>query len=136
MLIRLLSVVILVPLAEILVLIESGRLIGVWPTVLLVVLTGIAGSWLLRHQGLAVLGQIQAELATGQLPGGTLLDGALVLAGGLLLLTPGFCTDLAGFTMRVRVHKGLRSLTTAPANRIATGRTEVNQHGFCLTWQF
>ena len=58
MLIRLLSVVILVPLAEILVLIESGRLIGVWPTVLLVVLTGIAGSWLLRHQGLAVLGQI------------------------------------------------------------------------------
>jgi len=51
-------VVILVPLAEILVLIESGRLIGVWPTVLLVVLTGIAGSWLLRHQGLAVLGQI------------------------------------------------------------------------------
>lgn len=101
MLIRLLSVVILVPLAEILVLIESGRLIGVWPTVLLVVLTGIAGSWLLRHQGLAVLGQIQAELATGQLPGSTLLDGALVLAGGLLLMTPGFCTNLAGFTMLV-----------------------------------
>jgi len=99
--IRLLIVVILLPLAEIFVLIESGRAIGVWPTVLLVVLTGIAGSWLMRHQGLTLLGRIQAELAAGQLPAGTLLDGALVLAGGLLLLTPGFCTDLAGFTMLV-----------------------------------
>ena len=101
MFIRLLIVVILLPLAEIFVLIESGRAIGVWPTVLLVVLTGIAGSWLMRHQGLALLGRIQAELAAGQLPAGPLLDGALVLAGGLLLLTPGFCTDLAGFTMLV-----------------------------------
>jgi len=100
-LIRLLIVVILLPLAEIFVLIESGRAIGVWPTVLLVVLTGIAGSWLMRHQGLALLGRIQAQLAAGQLPAGTLLDGVLVLAGGLLLLTPGFCTDLLGFTMLV-----------------------------------
>ena len=82
MLIRLLIVVILVPLAEIFVLIESGRVIGVWPTVFLVVLTGIAGSWLMRDQGLALLGQIQAELRTGQLPASTLLDGALVLAAG------------------------------------------------------
>ena len=101
MFIRLLIVVILLPLAEIFVLIESGRAIGVWPTVLLVVLTGIAGSWLMRHQGLALLGRIRAELAAGLLPAGTLLDGALVLAGGLLLLTPGFCTDLLGFTMLV-----------------------------------
>jgi UPF0716 protein FxsA len=100
-LIRLLIVLILLPIAEIYVLIESGRLLGVAPTVLLVVLTGIAGSWLMRHQGLELLRRAQHDLAAGQLPAGTLLDGILVLIGGVLLLTPGFCTDLIGFSMLV-----------------------------------
>jgi UPF0716 protein FxsA len=128
-LIRLLIVVILVPLAEIFVLIESGRVIGVWPTVLLVVLTGIAGSWLMRHQGLALLRQIQAELTTGQLPASTLLDGALVLAGGLLLLTPGFCTDLAGFTMLVPTTRRWwrRCLERWLAGQLAAGRLTIRR---------
>ena len=128
-LIKLLIVLILVPLAEFFVLIESGRVIGVWPTVLLVVLTGIAGSWLMRHQGLALLGQIQADLTTGQLPGGTLLDGALVLAGGLLLLTPGFCTDLAGFTMLVPSTRRWwrRSLEGWLAGQLAAGRLTIRR---------
>lgn len=99
MFIRLLLPIILIPILEIYVLVESGRLIGAWPTVLLVVLTGIAGSWLMRHQGLELLRRIQQELTEGRMPAGVLVDGALVLVGGVLLLTPGFCTDLAGFTM-------------------------------------
>jgi UPF0716 protein FxsA len=127
--IRLLIVVILLPLAEIFVLIESGRAIGVWPTVLLVVLTGIAGGWLMRHQGLALLERIPAELAAGQLPAGTLLDGALVLAGGLLLLTPGFCTDLAGFTMLVPTTRRWwrRGLKRWLAGQLAAGRLTIRR---------
>ena len=101
MLIRLLILVTFLPILEIYVLIESGRLIGLWPTVLLVVVTGLAGSWLMRQQGLALLGRIQNDLASGQMPAGALLDGALILAGGLLLLTPGFCTDLTGASMLI-----------------------------------
>lgn len=107
MFIRLLILVILLPILEIYLLIESGRLIGAWPTVLLVVLTGVAGSWLMRQQGFELLSKIQNELATGHLPTGTLLDGAIIIAGGVLLLTPGFCTDLFGFTMLVPTTRRL-----------------------------
>lgn len=130
MFIRLLILVILLPVLEIYVLIESGRLIGVWPTVLLVVLTGIAGSWLMRQQGFALLGRIQGELAAGQLPAGALLDGALVIAGGMLLLTPGFCTDLAGFTMLVPATRRFwrRWLELWLAGQIASGRMIIRRY--------
>lgn len=129
MFIRLLLILVLLPLAEIYVLIESGRLIGVWPTVLLVVLTGIAGSWLMRQQGLTLLGRIQEELAAGQLPAGALLDGALVLAGGLLLLTPGFCTDLAGFSMLAPTTRGWWRILLERwlAGQLAAGRLTIRR---------
>ena len=65
MFIRLLILVTLLPVLEIYVLIESGRLIGVWPTVLLVISSGIAGTWLMRQQGLALMQRIQSALASG-----------------------------------------------------------------------
>lgn len=129
MLIRLLILVTILPVLEIYVLIESGRTIGVWPTVLLVVVTGIAGSWLMRQQGLALLRRIQQELAGGQVPAGVLLDGALILAGGMLLLTPGFCTDLTGATMLI---PGTRHLWRGWLQRwltsqIASGRLSIRR---------
>lgn len=99
--IKLLIFVTLLPILEIYILMESGRQIGAWPTVLLVVLTGIAGSWLMRQQGFAILAKAQSELAAGHLPANSLLDGILIIAGGILLLTPGFCTDLAGASMLI-----------------------------------
>jgi UPF0716 protein FxsA len=118
------------PILEIYVLIESGRLIGVGATVLLVVLTGIAGSWLMHHQGLELLGRLQHDLSTGQLPAGTLLDGALVLVGGILLLAPGFCTDLIGFSMLVPGTRRLWAIWAQRwlASQLASGRLTIRRY--------
>ncbi len=102
---RLLLLFILVPLFELALLIEIGRQIGVGATLALVILTGIAGAALTRAQGFAVLSQIQSELRREQLPAESLFDGFLVLAGGLLLLTPGIATDLIGFMLLVPVSR-------------------------------
>ena len=99
--IKLLAIFIFVPLMEIYLLIEAGRLIGVAPTISLILLTGIAGAWLARSQGIDILRRIQQETAAGHMPAANLVDGALVLIGGLLLLTPGFFTDLLGFSFLV-----------------------------------
>jgi UPF0716 protein FxsA len=121
--------IVILPIMEIYILIESGRLIGVWPTVLLVIVTGIAGSWLMRHQGLELLRRIQMELAAGRLPAGALLDGALILVGGVLLLTPGFCTDLTGFTMLVPTSRRLwrKGLELWLAKQMTTGRLTIRR---------
>jgi len=99
--IKLLSIFIFVPLVELYILIEAGRIIGVVPTISLILMTGIAGAWLACSQGVELLRQIQNEMARGQMPAMALIDGAMVLVGGLLLLTPGFFTDLLGFSFLV-----------------------------------
>lgn len=91
--------IIIVPAAEIGFLLVSGQIIGVWPTVLLIILTGVIGSYLAKKQGLATFYQLQRQLQTGQLPGDALLDGVCILVGGTLLLTPGFLSDILGFLL-------------------------------------
>ena len=86
----------IVPIVELYLLIKVGKLIGALPTVLLVLAISVAGAWLVRAQGFAILTRIQADLAQGRIPAAGLLDGALALLGGLLLLTPGFFTDFLG----------------------------------------
>ncbi|OGL63753.1 MAG: hypothetical protein A3J27_13565 [Candidatus Tectomicrobia bacterium RIFCSPLOWO2_12_FULL_69_37] len=90
-----------IPLLELMILIDLGSWMGVAPTLGLVLLTGAAGAWIARLQGLSVLGRIQRELAEGRLPGAELVEGALVLVGGLFLLTPGLLTDLMGLSLMV-----------------------------------
>jgi len=97
MFIRLLIIFIIVPIIELYVLIEAGRQIGLGATIAMILLTGIAGAYLARSQGFNIINRIQNELNRGTLPTEELFDGAMILAGGLLLLTPGFCTDLFGF---------------------------------------
>lgn len=99
MFIKLFLVFIIVPVVEIYVLLSVGTLIGLWPTIGLILATGIAGAQLARVQGISVLFSIQQELAEGRMPTSELIDAAMILAGGLLLLTPGFCTDLIGFLL-------------------------------------
>ena len=87
-----------VPLLELFILVRVGQMVGFWPTMALVVATGMAGAALARMEGLRTLWRLQGELAQGRLPGGALLDGLAILVGGALLLTPGILTDLIGFS--------------------------------------
>ena len=93
----LLGLFFIVPLLEIFLLIQVGGWIGAWPTVALVVFTAVLGAWLLRYQGLMTLRRVQASLARGEVPALELLEGAMLIFGGALLLTPGFFTDTLGF---------------------------------------
>ena len=105
MFIKLLIIFIFIPLLEIYILIEAGRIVGLGPTLGLIILTGIAGAWLARTQGIEILQKIQAETSSGQMPAATLIDGALILVGGLTLLTPGFFTDAIGFSFLIPVTR-------------------------------
>jgi UPF0716 protein FxsA len=87
-----------VPLLELFILVRLGQVVGLWPTIGLVVLTGFVGASLARLEGLRTLWRIRGELARGQLPGKALLDGLAILLGGALLLTPGILTDIVGFS--------------------------------------
>ena len=91
----------LVPVAEIWVLIEVGSVIGALPTVGLVVLTAVVGAGLIRAQGLATLERARAAADRGDVPAMELLDGVCLLVAGAFLLTPGFVTDTLGFLLLV-----------------------------------
>ncbi|MEM1054149.1 MAG: FxsA family protein [Bacteroidota bacterium] len=93
---RLFLLFVLVPLADLTLLVWAGGHIGFLPTVALVVLTAAVGSWLARREGTAAWRRVQTRLTTGGLPGPELLDGLIILIAGVLLLTPGFLTDLTG----------------------------------------
>lgn len=90
-----------VPLIEIFGFIQIGGLIGLWPTLGVVILTAIAGSMLLRHQGMSTLFQAQSKLNQGALPLDEVVDGLCLALAGALLLTPGFFTDIFGFLLFV-----------------------------------
>jgi UPF0716 protein FxsA len=91
---RLVLLFTIVPLAELYILIKIGGHIGGFNTMLLVVMTAVLGGWLARLQGLRTLQQIQSSLSQGQIPAEELIDGVLILLGGILLVTPGVLTDL------------------------------------------
>ena len=84
----------IVPVIEIYVLIQIGQVIGAWWTILLLVLDSIIGAWLIRREGAKAFVALRTALNSGQMPGKELADGALILIGGTLMLTPGFVTDI------------------------------------------
>ena len=84
------------PLIEIAVLIQVGSWLGLWPTLGLIILTAIIGTWMLRRQGFAVMARAQQQLAEGSVPLGEVFEGFCLVIAGALLLTPGFVTDLMG----------------------------------------
>ena len=90
---------VLVPAAEIGVLLYTGQTIGVWPTILLIILTGFLGAYLAKQQGLETIRKTQEQLRRGMMPGDAILDGVSILVGGTLLLTPGFVTDIMGILL-------------------------------------
>lgn len=107
MLLRLLLLLVLMSLVELAILVYLGIIIGVLYTILIVVATGILGAVMARSQGVATLSKIRSSLEQGIIPSNELFEGVLVLAGGLLLLTPGIITDTVGFAVLVPQTRGI-----------------------------
>lgn len=114
---RLLLLFLIVPFLDLILLVSVGERIGLGPTVAIVVLTAVVGSWLARREGMAAWRRVQERLKTGGVPGPELVDGVVILVAGTLLLTPGFLTDAAGLL-------GLFPPTRALARRWLRSRFE------------
>jgi len=97
----LLAAFIFLPILELWVLFKVDAHLGFGATILLVVMTGVVGAWLARAQGLMVMLQLRRDLAEGRMPAPRLIDGAMILVAGALLITPGLITDTAGFLLLV-----------------------------------
>lgn len=105
---------VLVPLIEIGLFIQVGGLIGLWPTLAIVIITAIIGTALVRRQGSQAIQQLRGSIGAMQDPSEPLAHGAMILFSGALLLTPGFFTDAVGFALlippvRLAVFRWLRS---------------------------
>ena len=92
-----------IPLIEIAILIKIGSIIGAGYTIALVIGTAFLGVSLLRIQGISTFAKVQVNIAKGQLPATELIEGLILLISGVLLLTPGFFTDMLGFLMLVPI---------------------------------
>lgn len=97
----------LVPLIELAVLIKIGQHMGVAYTIGIVLLTGVAGAYLAKMQGLITLRRIQEDINQGMMPADKLFDGVLILCSGILLLTPGLLTDIIGFMGLIPLTRNL-----------------------------
>lgn len=103
----------IVPFAELFVLIKVGQVVGALPTIAVLVGVSIAGAWLVKREGLGVVNRARAQVQAGRVPASELVDGVLILFAGALLLTPGFLTDLVGFVLLVPpVRAALRAFAS------------------------
>ena len=124
MLLRLFLLFTIVPVVELTLLIRIGGLLGLGPTLLIVIGTGAAGAWLARREGLRAWLAVRDELSGGQLPGESLVHALLILAAGVVLITPGVLTDLAGILLLVPpVRRGLIERTRGWLERQVEGGT-------------
>ena len=113
---------VLVPIIEIYVLLQVGQQLGALPTVVLLVSLSLLGAWLLRREGARTWNAFREALARGRLPAAEVADGALVIFGGALLLTPGFATDAVGVLCVLPPTRAVlrRMLTRVVARRLGT----------------
>lgn len=117
----LLLLLLVVPLAELWVIVQVADQIGIAYTILSLIAISVAGAWLLKQQGLATWERMQASLQRGEMPTKEVSDGALILLGGALLLTPGFLTDVVGLILLFPVTRAALKSTfrSVLARRIA-----------------
>lgn len=116
-----------VPLAELYLLIAIGRILGPVPTIGLVLVTGALGAWFARLEGARVIHRWQEAMARQQLPKDGVIDGLLIFIGGLMLITPGILTDIAGLSMVMPPTRRViaRMVRAWFERQIATGRVQV-----------
>ena len=132
----------LVPIVEIALFIQVGGLIGLWPTIGIVILTAVAGTWLMKVQGRAALAELSRSFSELRDPTAPLAHGAMILLAGALLVTPGFFTDTVGLLLLVpkvreavmrfvaarvtvaRFQMGTRAPGSAPGGDVVEGEYE------------
>ena len=107
MFLKLLLLFTVVPILELALLIQIGRAIDVGPTIALVILTGVVGAALARHQGLRTLGRIQEQLARGAMPAMEMVDGLMILLAAAVLIAPGVITDCFGLILLIPPARAL-----------------------------
>ncbi|MCG7346036.1 FxsA family protein [Sporosarcina sp. ACRSL] len=103
----LLPAILIIPAAEIILLLYSGTKIGIMPTILLLLITGIGGAYLAKRQGLKALLDLRDRMGTMEAPGNAVIDGVCIFIGGILLLLPGFISDVVGLLL---LFKGPRKI--------------------------
>lgn len=119
---------VVMPILEIVVLIQVGQVIGPWWTILLLVLDSILGAWLIKREGRRAWQALRTQLETGSMPTRELADGALVVLGGAFMLSPGFVTDALGILLILPVTRPIfrRLLTTYAVQHVARRTTPRN----------
>ena len=122
---------VVVPIVELFVIIQVGQVIGAWWTIAILIAVSVAGAWLVKREGRSAWQRFRNALGSTRVPAVEVIDGALVLIGGTLLLTPGFLSDIVGLALvvpptRAVVNRAIRSrvrgrfgLGTAPRSRPA-----------------
>jgi UPF0716 protein FxsA len=119
----LLTAFVIVPIVEIYVIIQVGQVIGPWWTILLLIADSVFGSWLVAHEGRRAWQALTTALSTGRMPARELADGALILIGGTLMVSPGFVTDVFGIVLILPFTRPLarRLLTRVVGRRLLAG---------------
>ena len=117
----------MIPLVELYLLVRIGSFLGAGPTIALVLLTGVLGAWFARLEGLRVFQRWQESLARQELPKDVVIDGLLIFVGGLMLITPGILTDIAGLSMVLPfTRRGIAAMLRRWAEtQMRTGRVQV-----------
>ena len=120
----LIAAFIAVPILEIYVIIQVGQVIGAWWTIVLLIADSIFGSWLIRREGRRAWQALTVTIESGRMPATELADGALILVGGTLMLSPGFVTDIFGIVLILPFTRPLarRLLTRVLARRLLVVR--------------
>lgn len=112
---------IIIPIIEISVLMQVGTVLGVWPTIAIVIFTAWLGAKYVRQQGLSTLNSVQTKMAQGQMPSDEIVTGLMLLVAGVFLVTPGFVTDIFGLSLlipavRNAIVNGVKSNITLNAS--------------------
>jgi UPF0716 protein FxsA len=96
-----LALLLIIPIVELYVIVQVAGTIGALETIAALVAISVAGAWLVKREGLGVARRIQGQLEAGELPAGEVVDGLLILAAGVLMLAPGFLTDVVGILLLI-----------------------------------
>ena len=127
MLFKLFLLFTVIPFIELALLIKIGTMIGLFETILIIVITGMAGALMVRSAGIECLFRIQKNMDSGIIPTDDLLSGLLILVAGAFLLTPGLITDAAGFILLIPVSRELVKKFLKKYVKLKVEQTRLNQ---------